>query len=129
MYIDGASRGNPGPASVGVVIKTPAGEEVRTVAEYIGHATNNVAEYFSFIYALQEAAVLQAARVTVYTDSQLLARQFTGEYRVKEPHVKLLSRLVTHLKAYFQQCKVIHIPREKNKEADRLASDAVEAHL
>ena len=129
INVDGASRGNPGPASVGVVIRNSDGEEIKTLSEYIGAATNNVAEYFSLIYALQEAAILKASKVVVYTDSQLMARQFSGQYKVKEPHVRMLHRLVSHLSKHFSDCSVIHIPREENKEADRLASDAVETYL
>lgn len=127
IYVDGASRGNPGPASIGVLILDSDGQPVRTLAEFIGVATNNTAEYSALIYALQEALSLGARRVSVKTDSQLMARQFTGEYQVKEPHVKLLHRIVKRLAVYFDQCTVTHIPREENREADRLANRALDA--
>lgn len=126
IFVDGASRGNPGPASIGVLILNPSGETVKTLSEPIGVATNNIAEYFALIYALQEAIALGARRVSVKTDSQLMARQFTGEYETREPHVKLLHRIVKRLASYFERCSVTHIPREENREADRLAGKAVE---
>ncbi len=127
IFVDGASRGNPGPASVGVLILDPSGETVKTISEYIGTATNNIAEYFALIYALQEAIALGAKKVAVKTDSQLMARQFSGEYETREPHVKLLYKIVKRLATYFERCTVTHIPREENREADRLAGKAVEA--
>jgi len=124
INIDGACKGNPGPASIGAVIRSKDGEVLKELSEPIGNTTNNVAEYFSLIFALQEAAVMGASKVSVKTDSQLMARQYNGEYRVKEPHVKLLQRLVQRLKGYFEECLVVHIPREENKEADKLANRA-----
>ena len=129
VYCDGCAKGNPGPASVGVTIETSGGKDIKNISEYIGITTNNVAEYFSMIYALQEAVSLKASKVVIYTDSQLMERQFNGQYKVKEPHVKLLHRIVKHLSSYFSELKVIHIPREENKEADRLANLAVEGHI
>lgn len=127
IFVDGASRGNPGPSSIGVLILDSEGQTVKTLSESIGVATNNIAEYSALIYALQEALSLGANRVAVKTDSQLMARQYSGEYQVKEPHVKILHRIVKRLAAYFEQCLVTHIPREENKEADRLANRALDA--
>lgn len=126
IFVDGASRGNPGPASIGALILDPQGETVKTLSERIGVATNNIAEYSALIYALQEALHLGASVVHVKTDSQLMARQFTGEYETREPHVKLLHRIVKRLAGYFERCTVTHVPREENREADRLAAKAVE---
>lgn len=126
IYVDGASRGNPGPASVGALILDSEGRTLKEISEPIGHATNNIAEYFALIYALQEAVSMGVSAVAVRTDSQLMARQFSGEYAVREPHVKLLHRIVKRLAAYFERCTVTHIPREENREADRLAGRAVE---
>ncbi|MBF0254624.1 MAG: ribonuclease HI family protein [Candidatus Omnitrophica bacterium] len=123
IHVDGASRGNPGPASVGGVL-------VRAEdSEYIGTTTNNVAEYTALIFALEEAAVLGARNVTVKTDSQLLARQYTGEYKTKEPHVKMLQTIVRHLARRFDRCDVLHVPREENKVADKLANEALDRVL
>lgn len=127
IFVDGASRGNPGPASVGVLILDSEGETLKTISEFIGTATNNIAEYFALIYALQEALALGAVQVAVKTDSQLMARQFSGEYKTREPHVMLLHKIVKRLAGYFERCSVTHIPREENHEADRLAARAVEA--
>ena len=127
IFVDGASRGNPGPSSIGVLILGSDGQTVQTLSEFIGVATNNIAEYSALIYALQEALSLGARRVAVKTDSQLMARQFSGEYQVKEPHVKIMHRIVKRLAAYFEVCTVTHIPREENREADRLANRAIEA--
>lgn len=127
IHVDGACKGNPGPASIGVSITDQKGESIRELSEYIGTATNNIAEYFSLIYGLTEAISLRMTHVQVYTDSQLMARQFSGEYKVKEPHVKILHRIVKKLSQYFLSCKVEHIPREQNKIADRLANEAIDA--
>lgn len=127
IFVDGACRGNPGPSSIGVLLLDSDGQTVQTLSEFIGTATNNIAEYSALIYALQEALALGAHRVAVKTDSQLMARQFSGEYQVKEPHVKILYRIVKRLAAYFESCTVTHIPREENREADRLANRAIEA--
>lgn len=126
IFVDGASRGNPGPSSVGVLILDTEGRTLKELSEPIGHATNNIAEYFALIYALQEAVAMGASVVSVKTDSQLMARQFSGEYAVREPHVKLMHRIVKRLAGYFERCTVTHIPREENQEADRLAGLAIE---
>lgn len=127
IFVDGASRGNPGPSSVGAVLLDSEGQVLREISEPIGVATNNIAEYFALIYALQEALAQGARRVTVKTDSQLMARQFTGEYKTKEPHVKLLHAIVKRLARYFEHCSVTHVPREENSEADKLANRALDA--
>lgn len=131
IYIDGASHGNPGPAGIGIVIKDgeSAGKHGRAAARelshYIGETTNNVAEYLALVYALQEALQAGYRVVSVKTDSELLARQVSGVYRVRDPHLKLLHDLVHHLLRGFTQCSVEHIPRTKNTAADRLAGRAV----
>lgn len=129
IHIDGASRGNPGPASVGVEIKDGKGQVMKTISEAIGTTTNNVAEYFALIYAMEEAAVLKARRIHVYTDSELLAKQYTGVYRTKEPLIKLLHHQVRRLVKFFEDCKISHVNRENNKEADRLANQALNREL
>ena len=127
IFVDGASKGNPGLASIGAVILDTEGETLKTLSEFIGTATNNIAEYFALIYALQEALSMGVKRVAVKTDSQLMARQFTGEYETREPHVKLMHKIVKRLASYFDVCTVTHIPREENHEADRLANQAIDA--
>lgn len=124
VHIDGASHGNPGPAGVGVVLQDGSGAR-RHFAQYLGETTNNVAEYLALVYALQEALQAGYAVVTVKTDSELLVRQISGRYKVRDPQLKLLHGLARHLIGGFAQCNVGHIPREENTQADRLAGDAV----
>lgn len=125
VYIDGASRGNPGPASVGIVFQE-GGRTVRTLSEKIGVTTNNVAEYYSLLLALQEALMMRAEELDVFTDSELLARQFNGEYKVKDAGLKMLAVLVRHLKKGFKKISVQHVPRENNRLADAEANKALD---
>ena len=128
MYIDGASRGNPGPASVGVVITNGGHAPLRQFGAYLGETTNNVAEYCALLYGLQEALRAGCRAVTVRTDSELLARQVNGQYRVRDAQLRLLHGLAVHLMEAFASCRVVHIPREQNTLADRLAGDAIRRH-
>ena len=125
--MDGASRGNPGPAGAGIVIsnghRTPALE----LAKPLGQATNNVAEYLALIYALHEALRAGYDAVTVKTDSELLVRQLSGQYRVRDPQLRLFHDLAVQLRGSFARCDVVHIPREQNRAADRLAGQAAES--
>ena len=125
LFIDGASRGNPGPSGVGVVCLedgTPAWQ----LAEGIGETTNNVAEYFALIFALQEALKRGQRSVMVKTDSELLARQIGGQYKVRDPWLKRLHALAIHLHGGFERVTVQHIPREANRAADKLAGQAAD---
>ncbi len=124
VAVDGASRGNPGAAGIGVVIYSDKGDVVKEIGEYIGQTTNNVAEYKAMIRALQEALRLGATDIRVQTDSELLARQVSGIYRVRAPHLAELYYEVKSLFAQFQEARVVHVRRELNAHADRLASDA-----
>ena len=128
VYIDGASKGNPGPAGVGVVICEGA-EVVKNISRYIGRATNNIAEYNALIYALEEALILKSENLKIYTDSELLYRQFQGEYKVKNPEIKVLFIRAMHLMKVFKGVSFVHIPREKNRGADKLATLAVKKAL
>lgn len=125
INIDGASKGNPGRAGIGAVIFGPGGEEIKKLSRYIGTATNNVAEYTALIYALQEALMLGARRVAVFSDSELLVRQFSGEYKVRDEGLKRLMKQVEHLRGGFAGVSVSHVGREDNKTADMLANQAV----
>lgn len=124
VYIDGASRGNPGPAGAGAVFLDGHARPVRRFATYLGETTNNVAEYLALIYALQEALREGYAVGTVKTDSELLARQINGQYKVRDPQLRLLHDLALHLVRGFPGCRVVHVPREQNAAADRLAGHA-----
>ena len=124
IFTDGASKGNPGPAGIGVLIKAN-GKIVCEVSEAIGKTTNNVAEYTALIRGLKEAKELGAESIKVRTDSELLFYQLKGEYKVKHPNMKPLHEEAAGLLKSFQkvECKVV--PREENKEADRLATSAL----
>ena len=128
IYIDGASRGNPGPASYGVCIQDTEGNTCLEVNEYLGTATNSVAEYSALVRALKEARKLGAEEVSIFTDSQLVARQFDGTYRVKHEKMRSLLAEVRKLEPAFKRVTVSHIPRSSlpgNKRADKLANIAI----
>ena len=126
IRIDGASRGNPGPAGSGGVCLDGAAKPVRRFSKYLGEWTNNVAEYAALVYALQEALLAGYTRVTVKTDSELLARQISGTYKVRDHHLRLFHGLALHLLKGFARCTVEHIPRTQNALADRLAAQGVQ---
>jgi ribonuclease HI len=128
IYIDGASKGNPGPSGIGVVIVSQ-GETIRNLSSYIGKATNNFAEYTALIYALEEALILKARVLTVKTDSQLLARQLNKLYKVKNENIMGLYNQALHLLSGFEVVTIKHIPREENKGADKLATSAINREL
>ena len=127
IFTDGGCSGNPGPAAIGVVI-TKNGAVIREISKVIGEATNNIAEYTAVIYALQEALILKARDVLVKTDSELMARQLNGQYAVKHGHIKPLFDQVKHLYPGFRSVEVVHVPREENARADRLARRALKAN-
>ena len=127
--MDGASRGNPGPASIGVVFQDEKGRSLKNISLKIGETTNNVAEYTALVYALQEALSMRLEALQIFTDSELMARQFSGEYKIKEPSLKLLNLLVSHLRGAFREVTLTHVPREKNKLADREANKALDELL
>ena len=121
IYIDGACSGNPGEAAIGVVLKKD-GKTIKEIAKGIGEATNNIAEYSALVYALQEALILHEKKILVYTDSELLAKQLTGQYKIKNKNLQLLFEQVQHLTKGFESLEIKQIPREQNKEADKLAT-------
>jgi len=123
IFIDGACLGNPGPAGIGVVILDGGPEPVREVSRGIGEATNNIAEYLALVYALQEALLLGLEKVSVKSDSELLVKQLSGTYKVRQPHLRLFHDLAVHLKAGFNSCSIEHIPRSRNARADSLAGE------
>ncbi len=125
IYIDGAARGNPGPAGIGVVIKDISGNSIKDFYKFLGKATNNIAEYNALVYALQEAHMLGAKEVSLHMDSELVAKQITGEYRVKNANIKPLFEQAVHLINGFDRVQIKHIDRSLNKEADKLANKAI----
>lgn len=128
IYIDGASKGNPGPSGIGVVI-CRNGETIKNISAYIGNSTNNVAEYMALIYALQEALILKAENLKINTDSQLLHRQLNRIYKVKNPNIIGLYNQAMHLISGFRQVLIKDIPRENNRGADKLATAAIKKQL
>ena len=124
VEIDGGSWGNPGEAGAGVVITCPDGRrEEHTV--YLGQATNNVAEYAALLAALQRLAALGAQEAEILTDSQLLARQLSGEYKVRAPHLLPLYRRAMAALSQLRRVRVQAVPREQNRRADALAEQAI----
>jgi ribonuclease HI len=126
---DGAARGNPGPAGIGVQITSDDGAVVAEIARGIGEATNNVAEYTAVIEGLTRARDLGARTVTLRSDSLLLVQQLNGRYRVKSEHLQPLHRRARSLVAGFDTVTIEHVPRGRNEEADRLANEGVDAWL
>ncbi len=124
IFIDGACSGNPGEAGIGVVINHK-GKTVKEISKAIGEATNNIAEYSALIYALQEAATFKAKNLKIFTDSELLHRQVSGVYKVKNEKLKFLYDQVRLLIKGFDHVDLNHIRREKNKEADNLATESL----
>jgi ribonuclease HI len=125
-HTDGACRGNPGPAAAAAVLAA-GGVEIAARARFLGKATNNIAEYEALILALETAAELGADSLTVYTDSELIARQVRGAYKVKNPGLKPLHDKVKTLASRLGAFSIREIPREKNKTADGLANRAIDA--
>lgn len=126
IHIDGASRGNPGPSSVGVVIRDSAGKTLREHHRFLGHGTNNIAEYSALKDALVLAKELGGTELKIHSDSQLLVRQYNGQYRVKNSNLfKHLLEIHT-LRSQFASVELVHVPREQNKDADRLANTALD---
>jgi len=129
LHCDGAARGNPGPAGVGVHIADEDGTTVAEIAEGIGETTNNVAEYTAAIRGLQRARELGATQVHLRSDSKLLIEQLSGRWKIKNKNLMLLHRQVRDLADGFERVTYEHVRRERNVEADRLANEGVDAWL
>ena len=126
LFIDGACQGNPGEAGIGVVV-IRNNRAVKKISQAIGEATNNIAEYMALIFGLQEALIQRADKIKVNTDSELLYHQIRGEYKIKSPHLRFLHGQAQHLLKGFKAVDFHQIPREENREADRLATQAIAA--
>jgi ribonuclease HI len=127
-YTDGASRGNPGDAGVGVVVKDDDGRTVLSLHGYIGRTTNNIAEYTALRTLLERAGGMRCARLVIHSDSELLVRQVNGKYRVKDPGLKAQFESVTRLLSALPfPVEVRHVPRSENSEADRLANRGIDS--
>ena len=127
VHVDGGARGNPGPAAIGVVISGPDGKVLDEVAERIGVATNNVAEYRAVLRGLQRAAALGAREVDLVNDSELVARQLTGAYKVKHPAMKPLYEEAMSALRGFDRWSIRSVPRAQNAHADALVNRALDA--
>ncbi len=125
IFSDGAARGNPGPAGIGVVIRNDE-KVLLEVSNFIGEQTNNVAEYMAFIRGLEEAIDMGQKNVEAFSDSELLVKQINGEYRVKNNGLVPLYNHARSLIKKFKHCRVYHTPREENKHADKLANRGID---
>ena len=127
IYTDGGSRGNPGPAAIGVLVAS------KEYSEYIGETTNNVAEYRAVIFALKKAKQLvgkakaKQMEIEVRMDSELVVRQLNGKYKILEPDLQPLFVQVWNLKLDFKKVDFVHVPREQNRKADRLVNKALDS--
>jgi ribonuclease HI len=128
LWTDGAARGNPGPAGGGAILKTLTGEVIAAESLYLGHTTNNIAEYRALLLGLERALACGVQHIEVRADSELLIKQLRGEYRVRSEGLKPLFDSAKKLLARFQSSKLTHVRREHNQEADRLANRGIDEH-
>jgi ribonuclease HI len=127
VHVDGGSRGNPGPAAAGAVVSTPDGDVLDEAAEALGVASNNVAEYRGVLLGLARAKALGATEVEVVNDSELIAKQINGTYKVKHADMKPLHRAAIDVLGGFERWTVRTVPRAKNAHADALVNQALDA--
>lgn len=125
-HIDGGARGNPGPSGYGVVIQDEKDNNVASLSEYLGHRTNNYAEYSGLLAALQYAVDHGHKSLKVISDSELMVRQLRGQYKVKNPTLLALYRRAKELISKLDRFEIGHVLREKNREADKLANEAMD---
>lgn len=126
LYTDGAARGNPGPAAMGIVLTDMKGKEIEAGGLAIGETTNNEAEYRALLWGLERARAKNADEIEIRTDSELLARQIDGSYRVRAAHLKRLHAQAQSALSRFSRKSIRHIPREQNRRADALANEALD---
>lgn len=135
IHTDGGSRGNPGPAAIGVVIQAADGSFKKEYGEYIGEGTNNDAEYKAVIFALKKLKHLigkekaESVQVEIRVDSELIERQVNGKYKIMEKSMQLLFIELWNLRLDFASVSFKHVPREENREADRLVNAALDKEL
>jgi len=129
LFTDGACRGNPGSGGAGAVLVGRSGEVVTTAKRFLGHCTNNIAEYRALILGLEEALGCGATAISIYLDSELLVRQIQGVYRVKHPTLKPLMTEILALLDRFDTWQIAHVPRSENALADKLANEAIDDAL
>lgn len=129
LYTDGAARGNPGPAGAGAVIVSADGHIVAKIGKFLGESTNNVAEYMGLILGLRRAKAMGIRELDVYSDSELLVRQLSGDYAVKAEHLRPLHDEAKSLLGAFSTIQVRHISREENAQADAMSNRAIDERL
>jgi ribonuclease HI len=129
VHVDGGSRGNPGPAAAAAVLSTPDGDVVDEAAVTLGTATNNVAEYRGLLLGLERAAALGATEIEVINDSELIAHQVTGRYKVKHPDMKPLHAEALRALGGFERWSIRPVPRAQNADADALVNQALDGEL
>lgn len=129
IYTDGGARGNPGPGAAGGVILSEDDEVVAEVGAFLGTTTNNVAEYQALALTLRRARELGYEHIVVHMDSELIVRQLTGLYKVKDPKMRELNGQVQRLLRQFEDWRVVHVPRAKNKRADELVNEVLDAQV
>ncbi|HUE28770.1 MAG TPA: ribonuclease HI family protein [Solirubrobacteraceae bacterium] len=127
LHVDGGARGNPGPAAIGVVVSTPDGEPIDEISETIGRATNNVAEYRALLRGLERAQELGASELEIVGDSELVARQLTGAYKVKHPAMRPLYEQAIAALRGLDRWNIRTVPRAENARADALVNSALDA--
>ena len=127
VNVDGGSRGNPGPAAIGVVLRNGGGEVLEEVGERIGETTNNVAEYRALLKGIELAAAHGATDLELIGDSQLVVRQVEGRYKVKNAGMKELYEQAKRALRGFDSWSIRHVPRAENADADRLVNEALDA--
>ena len=129
IFVDGASKGNPGPSGIGIVFFDSNKNVIKKLFKFIGNATNNVAEYTALIYALQEALIDGYKNIAVKSDSELITKQVRGEYKVKNENLKPYCEQVSHLLRGFDKIDLISINRKENNIADKLANKAIDSRI
>lgn len=126
MYTDGGSRGNPGEAGIGIVIEDLDGNTLKSISQYIGIQTNNVAEYKALSRGLEVALDMNIRQIKCFLDSELVVKQIKGEYKVKNERMIPMYNMVIPLTKQFKNFEIIHIKRDLNKKADKLANKAMD---
>jgi ribonuclease HI len=129
LYSDGAARGNPGPAGAGAVLVEPNGQVVDKLGKFLGHQTNNYAEYSGLLLGLRRAMELGVREVEVFADSELMIRQLGGRYQVKSPSLRPLYEEALKVLNGFERVKLVHVPREMNRAADEMSNRAIEERM
>ena len=126
LHADGGARGNPGPAGIGVVLKDGSGEVIGEIAQGIGHATNNVAEYRALIAGLELALAKGITEIEIFLDSELVVSQLKGEWKIKKDTLRTLAVQARRLMNRFESSSITHVPREHNADADKLANQGMD---